>query len=91
MRNANPNALTTSPKRPTTEVRFAGASRAARLLNGALEHVESKSIREWVVSEHNAPLWLQIAENAVSKGKDPQNPDHVLRFATYIVCTAIGL
>jgi hypothetical protein len=59
---------------------------AKSLLRSALKLVESASIREWAMSERNAPIWLQIAENAVKKGStDPH------RFAAYITATAIGL
>jgi hypothetical protein len=58
---------------------------AKKLLADSLLKVESKSIREWVVTTQNKPIWLQIAENAVKK----TNPDPTT-FAAYIVCVAIG-
>jgi hypothetical protein len=59
------------------------------LLAAALEHVESASIRAWATSEHNRPIWLQIAAGAIKKAPDG-SPD-VHRFAAYILCNAIGL
>jgi hypothetical protein len=50
---------------------------AKKLLNDSIKLVESKSIRQWATSDH--PLWLQIANQAISNGKtDP------LAMATYI-------
>jgi len=59
---------------------------AKKLLADSLLKVESKSIREWVVTPQNKPIWLQMAENAVKKNanSDPTT------FAAYIVCVAIG-
>jgi hypothetical protein len=58
------------------------------LLAQALPLVESASIRSWVVTEQNRPIWVQIAQKAVdNKGKSCDK--HM--FAAYIVATAIGL
>jgi hypothetical protein len=57
---------------------------AEKFLKEALTHVESESIRTWVQTDHNLPLWTQMAANAVQVGTEP------LRFASYIVCVAIG-
>ena len=68
------------------EGRYTGTGKAERLLNGALDRVESKTVRQWVVEGRNANVWLQIAENAVTKAKkDPANADDVLYFSSYIV------
>lgn len=58
---------------------------AKEYLDNSLKHVESNSIREWVKTEHNYPLWLKLAQGAVDKKTDE------LSFSTYIVCVAIGL
>jgi len=55
-----------------------------RFLTQALAHVESESIRKWATTDHNRPLWVKMAKEAAQKGYDPK------RFATYIVCVAIG-
>lgn len=56
---------------------------AAEFLSEALTHVESASIREWAISEHNYPLWIKLAGSNRKLG--------AVRLATYIVTTAIGL
>ncbi len=58
-----------------------------RFLDAALEHVESKSIREWARSDHNRPIMLKMADGVLKKNPaaDP------LRFGTYVTCLAIGL
>jgi len=58
------------------------------LLAAALEHVESASIRAWAMTEHNRPLFLQLAQKALDKSGPSADP-HL--FAAYIVATAIGL
>lgn len=62
---------------------------AEQLLQEALSHVESESIREWVNSEQNRPTWIKIAELAIEK-KPVGSPDISL-FSALIVATAIGL
>lgn len=66
-----------------------GAARLAKnaeaLFEAALERVESKSIRAWATSQHNRPIWLDIAKRYV--GKDEAE----IRLATDITATAIGL
>lgn len=61
---------------------------AATLFASALEKVESKSIREWATTAHNAPLFLKIAESSIAGKKKCADPEW---FAAYIVATAIGL
>lgn len=63
---------------------------AADLLAAAVARVESASIRAWVMTEHNAPIWLQIAEASVKKGRSANVEDDVLRLTIDITCTAIG-
>lgn len=53
-------------------------------LTAALEKVESKSIREWATSTHNYPIILKMAAKPAKAGEDPT------RFATYLVCVAMG-
>jgi len=55
-----------------------------KFFNDTLGHIESKSIREWASSEHNKPIILKMAASARNNGSDP------VRFATYLVCIAIG-
>lgn len=62
---------------------------ATKLLKDALARVESKSIREWVMTKHNAPIWRKIAKNTYAKNGGGE--EAVLRLSTYIVCQAIGL
>lgn len=52
----------------------------------ALTHVQSRSIRDWAVSEHNRPVWLKMA--AATLAKNPKSEP--IRFATYITITAMG-
>jgi hypothetical protein len=61
---------------------------AETLLTSALAHVESASIRSWATSEHNRPIFIQIAQAAIRKSGGA--PD-VHMFAAYIVSSAIGL
>lgn len=61
---------------------------AQELLDQSLALVESKNIRASANSEHNRPIWLQIAENAVQKDGESSN---VHRFAAYIVCVMMGM
>ena len=60
---------------------------ALALLNEALAKVESKSIREWASSGHNRPLWLEIAQLYVNKGK----PDAADWLTIDIVTNAMGM
>ncbi len=60
------------------------------LLRASIARVESKSIREWASTKENLPIWLKIAKTAIKNGKNPENPDDVAMFATYIVAVAIG-
>jgi hypothetical protein len=54
-------------------------------MNAALEHVESKGIREYAKTAHNWPIWCEIAKGAIAKGTEPKH------FATYIVIVAMGM
>lgn len=60
---------------------------AETLFTQALERVESKSIREWATTDHNRPIFIQLAEKAIAK--NPQT--EVCMFSAYITVTAIGL
>ncbi len=60
---------------------------AERLLANALAQVESDSIRAWATSDHNKPIWLEIARRTVRDKGDAADP---VAFSAYIVCTAIG-
>jgi hypothetical protein len=63
---------------------------AAALLDAALTHVESQSIRSWAEGQREA--WLGIASRWLAKhGARYSDSDAVTRFATYIMCEAIGL
>jgi hypothetical protein len=55
-----------------------------QLLQNALKHVESESIRNWVTSQKD--VWLKILERA-AESNDPQIE---LRVAAYIVAVALG-
>ena len=61
---------------------------AFNLLQSAIDMIESKPIREWARSEHNAPIWQKIAENAYEKNGGDRNSQ--LRLSSYIMCVAIG-
>ena len=60
-----------------------------QLLTQALTHVEASSVRTWALSDHNKPILERIAQGVIDKGgiKD----DTILRFATWLICEAIGL
>lgn len=63
-----------------------------RLFELALAQVESESIRAWAASEHNRPIFEQIAENAITRAASDGKPEpEPLRFATFIMYQAIGL
>jgi len=62
---------------------------AKKFLKEALTHVESKSIREWVTSNHNFPIWVEITKHFLVKNKGPSE-DARIRLTTYIVVTAMG-
>lgn len=49
-----------------------------------LAAIESKSIREWASTKHNRPIVERLAWDAVNHGTHP------MRFASYLVCVAIG-
>lgn len=51
----------------------------------ALKGVESQSIRNWATSEHNNPLFLEVARIYMDKGRS------VSDLTLYIVANAIGL
>ena len=57
----------------------------ALLLTEAIEQVESRSIRDWATSAHNAPIFLAIARKSLKQGK---TPPHML--CSSIVCCAMG-
>lgn len=63
----------------------AEAPSAEELLAAAVKLVESASIRDWVQTDHNRPLWLKIAEKYLGKN----DAEHLL--CADIVGTAIGL
>ena len=58
------------------------------LLVQALRRVESKSIREWALTDHNRPIFHQLASQAVENKGASADPD---RFAAFITAKAIGL
>ena len=58
------------------------------LLEKALEHVESESVRKWANSAHNRPIFEKMAQGAIDKNDGLVDP---LRFGAYVVCLAIGL
>jgi hypothetical protein len=62
---------------------------AKKFLKEALTHVESKSIREWATSEHNFPIWIEIAKRFLIKNGGPSE-DNRIRLSTYIVVEAMG-
>lgn len=61
---------------------------AEELFVAALTHVESAGIREWATSPTSRPLFVELAGKAIEKKGPTSDP---VRFATYIVCLAIGL
>jgi len=58
-----------------------------RLLDAALKHVQSASIRKWATEGKNHGIWIKLADMAIKdrKGDDPKS------FATFITAQAIGL
>lgn len=66
------------------------SDKAKELFTKSVERMESVSMREWAQTEHNKPLLLQIAQNAINNGKDPDIDDDVLNFSTYMTVLAMG-
>lgn len=60
----------------------------AELLDEALKGVESDSIKEWANTDHNRPIFEQIAQNALDKNEGLVDP---VRFSAYVVCLAMGM
>jgi len=60
----------------------------ASFLNAALQHVQSESIRAWAVTPHNKPIFIKLAKLALTSGGS--SSDSVVRFAAYIVASAMG-
>ena len=58
------------------------------LLDAAIGRIESKSIRAWATSPHNAPIWLKMAESYFKKNGGGE--DSILKLSTYMVLTAMG-
>jgi len=58
-----------------------------QFLDAALAKVESKSIRAWAQSDHNRPLWLNLAGNTLQKHGDAASTDG---FAAFVVLSALG-
>lgn len=58
---------------------------AAQLLDAALAHVESDSIRAWATRQRD--VWLRIAQGSLDKNNGDVDP---CRFASYILLTAMG-
>ena len=58
---------------------------ASQYLSDALDGVQSPSIRAWATTEHNHPIFLQIAQKGIDNGSP-----NVVAFTAYIVCLAIG-
>ena len=73
--------MSTSIELPPTESELAFFGRA-------LAHVESKSIADWARSEHNRPLFLRAVRVAIAKRGD--NRENEIRFATFVMCEAMG-
>jgi len=66
-----------------------GSTAAGRqLFERSLEHVQSKSIREWANSPRNRGIFMQIASGYEGKGGPWSSPTG---FAAYIAAQAIGL
>lgn len=67
------------PHHPTLDI---GVSRTFKdgedLLQAALKHVESDSIRDWASGEHNRPILVQIAQGVLDKNGSTYSD---LRFA----------
>lgn len=59
------------------------------LFEAALQRVESESIRRWAQGEHNRRILVQIADGIVAKKKDHEQ--EVYRFATWMICEAMGM
>jgi len=63
---------------------------APALLDAALLHVDSQSIRSWVGGQRQ--VWEDIATRWLVKyGEKYSDSDAVTRFTTLILCEAIGL
>lgn len=62
-----------------------------QLLESALSHVESASIRAWATSEHNKPIMLKLASGAIERAGVAGAEPNVHTFAAFIVASAIGL
>lgn len=58
---------------------------ALSLFNDSLAKIESESIRKWVTSAHNMPLWMETCQNAVNNNRTDSD-----NMAAYMVCVAIG-
>lgn len=62
----------------------------AALFDAALLRVESVSIRSWAEAQREP--WLKLAGFWLAQhGAKHSEPEAVIRFATYIMCQAIGL
>lgn len=61
---------------------------AEQHLADALEFVESESIREWVNTDRNRPIWLKLAQAALDHKGSCADAE---AFSAYIVCCAIEL
>jgi hypothetical protein len=64
-------------------------TQAKAMLKKALNRVESKSIRAWVTSEQNYPIWVEITKGWLTKNTY-SGEEAEIRLSTYIVCVAIG-
>ena len=74
-------------RRSVIEVRKTYTS-GEELLQAALSHIEVESVREWATNSHNRPILVQIAEGILTKNNNSYSD---LRFATWMVCEAMGL
>lgn len=63
---------------------------AEQLMFAAVRKLESKSVRDWATSAHNAPIFQTYVEGLVRKGKRCTNADDVLRLSAYICCLYLG-
>jgi hypothetical protein len=58
------------------------------LLKAALTHITVDSVRYWAMHPHNYPILVQIAQGALDKNSNAYSD---LRFATWMVCEAMGM
>jgi hypothetical protein len=52
----------------------------------ALNHVDSKSVRDWATSTNNRPILVKAALPYVGGGKTANGPTREVEFATFLTC-----